>query len=260
MRCTMLGLICVSSLACTGDPVVDEADSGVGQFAQDTGSGDTGSGDTGSGDTGSGDTDESPVGSWGELSGDCGVLDAEEWDSTEPVIFRNIVDLGEQEFSEDLLSEGGLQIYEAGNLGGSSLHSEILSYEVLARCEGAQLQKTEGEIVYQDEAGKKTDLLVEIDAHRVGVSVTRAYHYPPDEAYTVEEGLSLLEDKLEDVLLSADNVDLSDAWTRSMLHVIAYDSIAADAIETAHEQLSPDVRDSTLIIVTVTDGEDDIVY
>jgi hypothetical protein len=62
------------------------------------------------------------------------------------------------------------------------------------------------------------------------------------------------------VLLSADNVDLSDAWTRSMLHVIAYDSIAADAIETAHEQLSPDVRDSTLIIVTVTDGADDIVY
>ena len=131
---------------------------------------------------------------------------------------------------------------------------------ILARCEGAGLLKTEGEIVYLDDGGKKTDLLVEIDEQRVGVSVTRAYHYPPDEPYTLEEGLSLLEDKLADVLLSAANVDPADAWSRSMLHVIAYDSVAADAIEAAHGKLSTDVRDSTLLVVTVTDGNDEIVY
>lgn len=200
------------------------------------------------------------TGSWGELSGDCDVMTAKTWASSKPVRFRNTVDFGEQTFQTDLLSADGLEVYESGNLGGSSLHSEVLSFEVLNRCEAAGLIKTEAEIDYLDDGGKKTDLLLQIDDQRVGVSVTRAYHYPPDEPYTVEEGLSLLTDKLGDVLLSADNADPVDAWSRSLLHVIAYDAVAADAIETAHSQLSSDVRDSTLLVITITDGSDEIVY
>jgi hypothetical protein len=240
-------------------------DSGPGGSGQDTAA-DTSQIDPGgdtsadSGEEDSGQDSGTTTGEWGDLSGDCGVLDVEEWESDAPVLFRNLVDFGDQEFDTALLSSGGIEIYEEGNLGGSSLHSEILAFEMLGRCEEAQLLKTEGEILYTDEGGKKTDLLVEIDGLSVGVSVTRAYHYPPDEPYTLKEGLTLLEDKLSDVLLSATNAAAEDSWARSMLHVIAVDATAADAIQAAHDQLEADVRDSTLLIVTVTDGNDDIVY
>ena len=229
---------------------------------------DTGdTGDTGDNpelrDTGepSGETGVSiPESSWGEIEGDCGVLDSEEWSSPIPHRFRNTIDFGEQIFDPELLSDDGLRIYEAGNLGGSSLHSEVLAFEILMRCEVAELLGTEGEIDYEDSDGKKIDLLVEMDGNVVGVSVTRAFHWPPEEPFTVDEGVVLLEDKLVDVLASADNAASDDSWVRSLLHVIAYDTTAADAIETAHEMLDEDVRDSTVLFVTVTEGDDEIVY
>ena len=235
------------------------ADSGSMDDSAEGGTSDSGNGGTDSGHVDTGEA-ESLAGTWGELSGDCDAMDAAIWASEAPALFKNVVDFGDQAFQTDLLSAGGLEVYESGNLGGSSLHSEVLSFEVLNRCEDAGLIKTEGQIGYLDDGGKKADLLLEIDDQLVGVSVTRAYHYPPDEPYTVEEGLSLLDDKLGDVLLSTANVDPTDAWSRSMLHVIAYDAVAADAIEVAHAQLSPDVRDSTLLVITTTDGRDEIVY
>ena len=265
----MLGLRWIGGvlvLACGVDDAPVANDSGPSTISDtglidDPSDGDTSDSGIDLDDSGEIDTGDKPVtGSWGELSGDCDALDATVWASADPALFRNSVDFGEQEFQTDLLSSGGLDVYESGNLGGSSLHSEVLSFEVLNRCESAGLIKTEGEIEYLDEGGKKTDLLLQIDDQRVGVSVTRAYHYPPEEPYTVDEGLSLLEDKLNDVLLSADNADPTDAWSRSMLHVIAYDAVAAEAIQVAHTQLSSDVRDSTLLVITTTDGRDEIVY
>ncbi len=194
----------------------------------------------------------------GELSGDCGVLDEEVWGSAEPALYRNAADLAG--WDEALLSEGGAEILAEGNLGGSSLESEILAFEVLHACEGASLTKTEGEIAYQDDGGKKTDLLVEIDALQVGVSVTRAFHWPPEDPYTEAEAASLLEDKLGDVLLSAANVDTSDAWVRSMLHVIAYDSQHGNEVESAWATLDPEVRAATLVVLTTTDGDDAVIY
>ncbi len=63
---------------------------------------------------------------------------------------------------------------------------------MLYRCELAVLLKTEAEIVYRDDGGKKTDLLVEMDAAKIGVSVTRAYGWPPEDPYTVEDATALL--------------------------------------------------------------------
>ena len=214
-------------------------------------------------DAGGDEGTQVPLPGWGEISGECGELDDDEWLENSPFDFINHIDLGTAGFLYDELSPGGQEVYDDGNLGGSSIHSEIIAYEMLYRCELAELLKTEGEIVYQDSGGKKTDILLLIDERKVGVSVTRAFHYPPTEPYTLEEALNLLTGKLEDVLLSAANAATEDAWERSMLHVIAYNEQSAENITLALAQLlaeEPVVLDQTIVMVTVTDGDDDFVY
>jgi hypothetical protein len=163
-------------------------------------------------------------------------------------------------FSYAALSVGGKEVFDDGNLGGSSLYSEIFSYEVLYRCELATLLKTESEVVYTNIGGKKTDLLVEIDGYKVGVSVTRAFKYPAGTPLPVAEAKSLLEGKLDDILLSSANVAAGDAWTKQILHVLAYDDQHRDAVYQAYAQIAPATKADTIVIVTVTDGDDAFVY
>jgi len=200
-----------------------------------------------------------PLDGQGDVSGECGVIGHAEWTSGEPLLVRNAIDLGDGGLDVEDLSEGGTKVYEDGNLGGSSLLSEVLAYELLYRCELAELIKTEAEIVYATE-GKKTDLIADIDDRVVGVSVTRAFHYPPEDPYTPEEGTELLTDKLSDAAEAAGNASAADAWGRTLLHVIAYDSQYADEIEVAWAGLSASVTQDYFVVVTVTDGNDEEVY
>jgi len=194
------------------------------------------------------------------LFGDCGPLDATEILSPNPYSFDNSLDFGASAFDYTALSPGGKKVHDDGNLGGSSLFSEIFSYEVLYRCELAKLLKTEAEVGYADVGGKKTDLLVEIDGYKVGVSVTRAFIYPPGTPYTVTLAQGLLEKKLGDILLSTQNVLPADAWKKQMLHVLAYDKQHRDALAQAYPLVSASTRADTLVMVTVTDGNDAFVY
>ena len=120
--------------------------------------------------------------------------------------------------------------------------------------------KSETEIEYIDEAGKKTDMLVEIDTEYVGVSVTRAFHWPPEEPYTEEEAFDLLSAKLEDVQLSAANAAPSNAWNSAILHIVAYDSAYADRVEDAYSTLPGTLTSDAIVVVTATDGNDDFIY
>jgi hypothetical protein len=151
-------------------------------------------------------------------------------------------------------------VFDDGNLGGSSLESEIISFEVLARCDGATLLATEAEIQYTDPMGKKTDLLVEIDGRVVGVSVTRAVGFPFDAPYTEMQAADLLTGKLEDILLSTVNVAPADAWVKQILHVIAYADMHAQSILAAYATLPPEITADTVLVVTVTNGNDAFVY
>ena len=90
--------------------------------------------------------------------------------------------------------------------------------------------------------------------------MTRAFQYPPGTPYTEARARDLLEGKLSDIPLSAANAAPADAWERSMLAVIAYDGQHADMVRTVWETLGADVRADTIVLVTVTDGEDAIVY
>ena len=228
---------------------------------EDTGTEDAGA-DADEEDTG--DPDVRPAPGFGTISGECDVLD-DELTSAGPALVRNAIDFGQDPYDEadkPLLTEGGQEIIDDGNAGGSSVLSEVIAYELLARCEGATLLKTEKEIIYADQ-GKITDQLVELDGLKIGVSVTRAYR-GPNNPYSLEAAQDLLADKLGDILLSSANVAPEDAWSKQILHVIAYEPEYADFVVQAWEDMDDpnlaDVRADTVVVVTVTDGEDGFAY
>ena len=196
----------------------------------------------------------------GTLSGDCGLIDAMELESPEPFVFSNAIDLGAGGFDEALLTPGGMQIIADGGLNDGSLKSEVIAYEVLARCDMATLLKTEAKIVYQNPMGKKTDLLVELDGAKVGVSVVRAVGFPKEDPYTVAQATTILKKKLGDIQISSTNVAPEDAWVKQILHVVAYGPMHSDSILAAYADLDALLKADTILVVSVTDGDDSLLY
>ncbi|UQA60655.1 hypothetical protein [Polyangium aurulentum] len=221
------------------------------------GAGTGGSGGAGgTGGTGGG----APVDGYGALSGTCGDIDLDDILSPEPELLANLLDFSARPaFDVSLLSSGGQTMHAEGNLGGSSLYSEIFAYEVLHRCDAAALLKTEAQIIYAMQ-GKKTDLLVEIDGMKVGVSVVRAVSYPKGNPYPVSQAYTVLEGKLADILQSSVNVDPQDAWKKQILAVVAQTPAHADAIQQAYTMIDPATKADTIVLVTVTEGDDDFIY
>jgi hypothetical protein len=201
-----------------------------------------------------------PLPGLGTISGDCGVLDDTEWNASTPFLFRNVLDLGTSDFDTSKLSAGGLQIWTDGNRGGSSEESEVLAYEVLYRCELAKMLKSERFVDYQDANGKKTDVLTEIDARKVGLSVVRAEHFPLTNPYTEAEAKAILEKKLGDLPLSQKNAVAADAWSRSILYVWAYNTQYGDAVASAWANISDTTKGDAIVFLTVTEGNDGYIY
>ena len=202
-----------------------------------------------------------PLPGFGEISGECDVRD-DELTSAEPAFFVSHIDFGMDPYDPgdfSRLTEGGQEIINDGNAGGSSLYSEVFSFELLARCEAATLLKTETEIVY-DTQGKLTDLLVELDGLKVGVSVTRAVAFPFENPYSVAQAKTLLEGKLSDIHVSSANVSAGDAWVKQILYVIAYAEGHAESLRQAFEQMDPAIVGDTVVMVTVSDGDDAFLY
>ena len=99
-----------------------------------------------------------------------------------------------------------------------------------------------------------------IDGENVGVSVTRAFHYPPTEPWSEAEAFDLLERKLRDLNEATESVSEADAWGHALLHVIAYDADHADHIAAAHGSLPDEIKLDTLVFITTTEGDDEYVY
>ncbi len=199
---------------------------------------------------------------FGHIAGPCAMITGEVT-SPSPSYFLNRLDFADDPFDdpEDLpfLTDGGREILAEGTAGGSSGVSEAFAYEVLARCEGASLLKTETEIVYTG-TGKITDMLVEIDGIKVGVSVTRAFVFPATDPFTVAIARERLTDKLSDVLLSSAQVAPEDAWVKQILVIMAYGEMHAASLMTAWGALDAAVTADTIVYVVITDGMDEPVY
>ncbi len=209
------------------------------------------------------ETPEIPLPGFGALSGDCGVLDTELVDAG-PSYFLLTMDFGTDVYDAGdygLLTPGGQVLATSANAGGSSGWSETFAYEVIARCELADLLKTETQVEYDPlTTGAMTDMLVSIDGYRIGVSVVRAMTYPRDTVPVLADVQALLTDKLLGIQESSGRVLPVDAWVKQILAVMA-DSSAHEAVwRQAWESLDPSVRADTILYVTVTNGADDPIY
>ena len=258
-------LVCIFLLVpalggCDVAPVGSDADSAVPRddSGLDAGTFDAGTFDAGTFDAGT--LDAGPI-EVGVIEGTCGVLDDDELLSPSSFAFDNAIDFPTAFTTMDelLLSAGAQEILLDGTAGGSSGYSEAFSFELLHRCEGAALIKSETEIVY-DASGSITDILVEIGGHPVGVSVTRAVAFPFDTPYPVATAQALLERKLAGILESTANVSAGDAWVKQILYVIAYAPMHAESILSAWDLVDPTLRADTILMVTVTNGMDAFLY
>lgn len=208
------------------------------------------------------DTDTVPSGPIDIYGGgpfNCDVIPTSELTSSSASLHTAVINLnGEPERSD--LSVGGQEVYDDGNLNGNSINSEILAHEVLFQCDGAELIYTEGEVPYEDAQGKKTDLVVTLDGERIGVSVTRAVGYPPEDPWGVDKATALLEDKLADIPISSDNVVDSEAWKKQVLFVAAYSDEHVESLQTAWPAISADTKSDTIVVIARTDGDDTFIY
>jgi len=190
-------------------------------------------------------------------SGACCVLRARLKGSV-PTLDTNVLAFSAGEtYARTSLSPGGQILFDEPNAGGSSIESEVMSFEVLRYCEGATLLKTETQITYQPPDGTGansiTDYLVSIEGRKIGVSVTRAYK-PPSQTLTDADIKLLIEKKLEAVNRSSLRVLPADKWDKQILHVLAVDKPAADAVARVWAALPATLRADTAVLVTQTTG------
>lgn len=275
--CSILSLVCACSPVATepdagrpaevdsGSPldagVVADAGDVIDAGSIDAGSVDAGAPDASVFDAGASDAGPMvPLGGFGVISGACGPLSLMDLTSPGPSTFDTRLDFGTAAFDAGLLSDGGYRLFNTPNAGGSSVASETFSFEVLHRCELAELFATETQVTYTPSTSKKTDLVVSLEGQVVGVSVARAFKFPPGTPLLVSDARTLLNGKFSDIQVSSRNVDPPWRWRKQILHVLAYDDVARQAVLDAAAQIDAGVRGDTILYLTTTDGNDAFIY
>lgn len=260
----------------SGSPLVDAGaaedagaalDAGFDAGVPDAGSADAG-GVTDAGSMDAGVADASvvdagpmvPLPGFGAVTGACGPLSLMDLTSPGPATFDTRLDFGMNPFDAGLLSDGGYRLFTTPNAGGSSVASETFAFEVLHRCELAELFATETQVTYTPSTSKKTDLVVSLEGQVIGVSVARAFKFPPGSPLLVSDARTLLNGKFSDILVSSQNVDPPWRWRKQILHVLAYDDVARQAVLDAAAQIDAGVRGDTILYLTTTDGNDAFIY
>ena len=144
------------------------------------------------------------------------------------------------------------------NAGGSSLLSEALALELLARAFGASLEKTELELLYSH-GSKMTDFAINLfGGYQLGVSVTRAYKWSRTTAHrpgelNVHEARQLLVKKLRGINASSKNVQ-NFRWTKQLLCVWAFSHRDATLLEEMYAEMPAELRANTVMLITRCDG------
>lgn len=150
-------------------------------------------------------------------------------------------------FGEMTLTKESLRILIIPNAGGSSVVSEVLSYEYMRKCYEASLLKTEMEVEYFPMGGSITDYVMQLFDRKVAVSVTRGVKFGGEE-FTVDDGLRLLSKKLNGIQ-QADRNSL-ESWQRHVLHVWADGPVVTRALVEAYNRLPQDLLGSVIVLVT----------
>ena len=156
-------------------------------------------------------------------------------------------------FPLSALSPAGIRLYDTPNAGGASVHSEVMSIELLQRMCKATLIATETEVTYWPPNGPITDYVCRIGSTPFGVSVTRAFHYRGSQYFTDCDAATLLNKKLQGVINSTTNV-LFPGFSKQILHVWCQSDEVAQTVRRQYKRLSSVVRANTIVILTVCDA------
>ncbi len=255
-------LVAVGLLAaCSSDVATIEADATTKDGATPDGpaNGDGASNLDGSTSSDASTKETGPTGDiLGTLAGACGVIRGE-IDKPTPSVFSNTLTFvtGES-FDKAFLSDGGDRILDNPNAGGSSIESEVMSFEILHHCEGATLLKTEKEIVYGPvvDGGPTTitDLLIEIDGKKVGVNPIRVYKPSNQPQPTDADIKKSLEEKLTSIRGSTARVVPADKWVKQVMHVYVASQANADAVGRVLPTIDLATRADTVVLVTRATG------
>lgn len=200
------------------------------------------------------------------IAGTCGALDTELTDEL-PYVIENTSTFpdGFTRSEGSRLSAGAQTILAEGTAGGSSGYSEAFAFEVLHRCEGADLVASETMITYTTPTpGAIADLLVSIDGVRVGVSVTRAVTVTGmcmrADTYAMMAASTLLSRKVDDIHEARTLVTAEHAWTKDMVFVYADTAEHARVVGLAWAALTESQRADTILYVSVSEDMDGFVY
>eukprot|EP00005_Dracoamoeba_jomungandri_P005464 CAMPEP_0174260344 /NCGR_PEP_ID=MMETSP0439-20130205/9655_1 /TAXON_ID=0 /ORGANISM="Stereomyxa ramosa, Strain Chinc5" /LENGTH=313 /DNA_ID=CAMNT_0015344567 /DNA_START=266 /DNA_END=1207 /DNA_ORIENTATION=+ len=161
-----------------------------------------------------------------------------------------------REFDDVQLSEGGKKVKFTPNAGGNSVASEVISYEVLRSCYGAELLRTEMELDYFPMGGKITDYSVQMYGLHIGVSVTRAMKY--GGIFNEQDAKRLLKKKLYGVNESSRLV--LEPFHKQILHIITEAEYMVDVLRNVYDKLKPELTSDTLVVVTVAEKNADWVF
>lgn len=194
----------------------------------------------------------------GSLAGPCPLLGSELLAPDPSLYFDTLGFASGEMYTKSALSPGGAVLFDTPNAGGSSTESEVMSFEVLHFCEGATLVASETGVEYDAavDGGMNsiTDILVEIDGKKVGVSVTRAYKPTSQGAQTDSEIKSLLEKKLAGINASSARVKPAYKWVKQILHVFSFSADSTAAIDRVWPTIDATLRADTIVLVTTTTG------
>lgn len=166
----------------------------------------------------------------------------------------------ESGYNPNLLGSDAQTVYYDSNTGGSAIEARSLGMEILSRLANATLIDAETQIQYVDVGGIKTDMIISIENLNVGVDVTIAVHYPPNDPYSIQEATALLTAKLGDIILKGQNIVPDYNCTKYILMIFAYDSETAGLLSTAWESIDPAIRTNTIVLVVTTEGVDGFLY
>lgn len=210
-------------------------------------------------------SDPGPIGGMGmgAIAGQCGVITSSVLQASGPALFENTLDFGADPYDPldfSRLSTGAQAILGSPTPLTSFALARTFGFEVLRRCEAAQLLKMADEVEYVDEGGKKADMMLQIAGQKVGVTFSRAVKFPFNAPFTIAEAQTQLEGKLGDILRSNENVAPSDRWIKQILHIIAFSQEHAASVRTAYAALDPSLKANTVLFITVTDGADLPLY
>ncbi|KAL0478967.1 hypothetical protein AKO1_007837 [Acrasis kona] len=161
-----------------------------------------------------------------------------------------------QEFkriSKHISNEGRIMLSEP-NAGGNSVFSEVLSYEILRNTMGAKLLKTEMQIQYRFENSKITDYSVMMNDKKIGVSVTRAFHFMGDEHFNKVDAYAILCKKLKGVISSTQCVSKKDAWEKQILHVFVRSNRVAKLLNQVYRNMKCPLKSNTIVLITVCEN------